>query len=145
MNIRASTMSVVMRDSKSVSCYVKIGKQDCNLTLRFDRDGVAMLCGYPMSWGVYNVNVDYYDYESPTYEELEIGEQLDAIEHDVYVSRTDEVKILKKLQKCLELQFNDPDWSDHNTDEFRLECILQVENAINLIETYSDLETEEAA
>lgn len=129
--IKASTISVLLRDSSSVSCFLKIGSESCNVSLRFDRDGAAKICGYPMSWGVYDCNLDYYDHDSPSYEELdEEGVQLDC---PVYVSREVEIKILRKLQKDLEKQFSDPDWDDHCTDEYRTDVILQIENAIQLI------------
>lgn len=130
--IQATTLSMILSDSDSVHCYLKIGRESCNVTLRFDQGPSARVCGYPMSWGVYDVNVEYYNYESPTYEDLESEGLLDV---PVYVSRETEEKILIKLKKSIEEQFADPFWKDHSTptEQRKTEILEKIQHRLETI------------
>lgn len=102
--IKASTLSVILEGSDSVHCYLQLEHTSCSLTLRFDQGDTAKLCGFPMDWGVHDCNVDYYNYDSPTYAELV---QCDGVLDDgqPYISESDEKIILKQLKKSIENQF----------------------------------------
>lgn len=115
--IKASTLSVLLTNSTSVLCYVKIGRESCNLTLRFDRGEDAVLCGYPKQWAVHD------------FEEDQIPEE--ELSFDVYVSAQTEKKILSKLLKSLEEQFLDPMFIDHCSNEYREIAIRKIVNTIN--------------
>ena len=127
--IKASTMSVIMSDSTTVHCYLSVAGEDCNVTLRFDRGNKAVICGYPQTWDIHDVNVDLYDSESPTGADLY---ECDAIEDGrVYVSADDEAVILRKLKRSIEKQFNDFSWMDCElTLKFQLSILNKINNAV---------------
>lgn len=108
ISIKASTLSVIHAGAPSVLCYVAIGEESANLTLRFDRGNRATLCGYPQAWDVHDVNIDAYDHDSPTGEEMYSAHG--DIDGQVYISKQTERAILHKLKKCVENQFVDIAW-----------------------------------
>lgn len=107
--VKAKTMSVILSDSMTTTVWVEVDGESCNLTLRFDRGNNAVLCGFPMSWNIHNVNVDYFDQDSPTAEEcIEDGLELDG----PYISKEVEQMIFKKLLQAVYKQFSDCSWMD---------------------------------
>jgi hypothetical protein len=137
--VKASTMSVISKDSTSVSCFLEVGGESANITLRFDRGEVAQICGYPMDWGIHDVNIDYYDSESPTFADLKEADGLE--EGTVYVSPETEVLILKKLKRSVERQFEDCSWMDHELSlEFQLSILNKINAAVERLENGGDRE-----
>jgi hypothetical protein len=127
--IKAQTLSVILPDSNSVHCYLEIDGESCNVTLRFDCGDKATVCGYPMSWGVHDVNVDYYNPESPTYAELV---QCDGvIDVPVYVSESVEKAILKKLRASVSRQFRSKDWNKSCPKKRQNQILKMLDNSLN--------------
>lgn len=134
--IKATTLSVIMKDSETVHCYVRAHGEDCNLTLRFDRGAKAMLCGYPETWDIHDVNVDPYDSESPTGADLF---ECDAIRDGrTYISADDEREILKALKRSVARQFRDPMWAEYGVTKRRKEAILRkIQRAVDRLKAVS--------
>ena len=127
--IKATVLSVIMRDSDSCTVGLTVGDEYTNLTLRFDRGSSAELCGYPMNWGVHNVNVDYYDSSSPTYAELvEADGELE--DGQVYISAEDEEWILKCLLQSIKKQFKKGEWLKECPTRSQSKFIRKLETAI---------------
>ncbi len=94
--VSASTLSVLMSEKDSVTCFVELNDESCNLTLRFE-DEKARLAGYPGAWKTWDENI--LGSEDQTYEDAEndgtIDSFVDEIESmDAYVSRNTEKEIL---------------------------------------------------
>jgi hypothetical protein len=129
MRIQAHTLSVIMNDSTTVHCGVDVGNEYTNITLRFDRGPKAMICGYPQSWDIHDVNTDPYDSDSPTGADLYEADMVD--DGRVYISADTEIKILKKLKRSIEKQFNDCSWMDCElTLNFQLSILNKINRAI---------------
>lgn len=129
MKIKAQTLSVLLKDSNSVSIYLKIGKHDCNLTLRFDRGSAVQLCGYPMEWAIHDVAIDYYNSDSPTYAEMRDHDGVDG--HEVYISPEIEQTILRQLAKSLQNQFKDPMFKDYLNEVEKKTALNKISRAIS--------------
>ena len=140
--VKASTMSVLMAADKDggIGSSIMVGVdvknagkskgEYANLTLRFDRGEAAVLAGYPMEWGVYDVNVDYHDHDSPTYADvLDSGEDLPK-GTKAYVSKETEIEIFKQLKKSLEKQFKDPMFKDHLGAKEQAQALKMMDAAI---------------
>jgi len=137
--IKASTMSVLMADKngKLSSMGVFLGirnkggaEETANLTLRFDQEKWATLCGYPGDWSVWDEQTDPYDSESMTMEEWldntdEFPESIVA-----YISRKTEKEIFRQLKASLENQFKDPKWEKYLTRKLRTQALQMIEKAI---------------
>ena len=80
-----------------------------------------------MEWGVYDVNVDYYDHGSPTYEEL------DGHDAEYYVDRYDEAEFLKGVINGIRRQRKDPMFADHCTDDYAKQCIERIKAKIRAL------------
>jgi hypothetical protein len=111
--VEAKTLSVVMNPQDSVTCYVQLDEESCNLTLRLE-DDVAKLAGYPQSWTVWDEIIPG---TSETYGEAEDDASIDSwvneIESpDAYVSRKTENEILRQLIQSLKIQFLDEMFTD---------------------------------
>lgn len=128
VKIKASTISVIHTDSTTTCCYLDVNGETCNVTLRFDRGDTAEICGYPMDWGVHDVNVDYYNCESPTYAEIE-DSGMDMPE--TYISADIEKSILKKMRTSIVRQFKSKDWHDSCSKIRQTEIIKLIDNAIS--------------
>lgn len=126
MKIKAQTLSVILPDSKSVHCYIELGGESCNVSLRFDRPK-AEVCGYPQAWGVYDTPVEQYNCESPLWEEAE-DSGLDMPK--VYVSREIEATILQKLRASVVKQFKSKDWKDSCPPERQREIVKLINKAL---------------
>lgn len=122
-------MSVLLTGSDSVSAYLRLGRQRedmenyANVRVRFDQGDAATVCGYPMAWGVWDVNVDYYDYDSPTYAEMEEKPEF-------YVDEEIEIKLLKACIRGIRRQCKDPMFIDSCSAEYREHCILKIKKRI---------------
>ena len=128
MRVYANTISVLFTGANSINCYVRLGRKRedltnyANVTVRFDRGAKAEVCGYPQSWGVYDCNVEYYNYDSPTFEELDGGDS------EYYVDRETEVNILKGCMRGIIRQYSDPMFKDNCSGEYRQECLNKILN-----------------
>ena len=112
--VSATTLSVLLSATDSITCYVELDGESCNLTLRFDSDN-ARLAGYPDGWKTWDESIT--DGEELIYEDAEqdgsIDSFVDEIESiDAYVSRYTEKEIFNQLKKSLEKQFADEDLKD---------------------------------
>jgi len=140
--VNASTMSVLMPKDKegnlgsSVGAYVTIrnkgGAEEIgNLSLRFDQESWATLCGYPQDWGVWDTNVDPYDSDSMTIEDWLDSEGHLPDTFTAYVSKESEKEIFKQLKTSLEKQFNDPKWKDSLPDKAKKLALKMVDKSIS--------------
>ena len=127
--MRATTLSVLLDGSKSIMLGVKHEDEYVNLTLRFDKGEAALICGFPMEWGIHNITVDYYDHDSPMGLDFEHMHEEDR-PFKVYVSADDEIKILRAGIRGIERQAKDPMFRDSATTKFRQECIMKIRKAI---------------
>jgi hypothetical protein len=133
--IKASTISVILPDSESVSCYLDVNGESCNVTLRFDRGSEALICGYPQRWAIHNEDANPYGDSEVTYADLVLadGEELDGY-HDLYISAETEIQILSKLKRSIERQFCDFSWMDCRPSIKRqLEILTKIHNAIEAL------------
>lgn len=121
MRIKAQTLSVAMSGCTSILTGVTVGTEYVNLSLRFDRDGVAELCGYPEGWCLWS---------DGEYEDCGISQDFET----THIHVETELEIFKALGRDLNRQFNDPMWTDHLSETERVELLLQIENAIQLLE-----------
>ena len=108
--IKSNTLSVFQIDSKSILCGVEVNGNYCNISLRFDQGNEATLCGYSQNWAVHDENIEYYNYDSPTFEECE-NEGIGEFDREVYISRKIESKIFQQLKKQLKKQFDSKEWT----------------------------------
>lgn len=130
--VSASTLSVVQNTTDSVTCYVELDGESCNLTLRLD-DEAARLAGYPNSWRTWDELIP--GTEETTYEDAEndgsIDSFVDEIESmDAYVSRETEKEIFSQLKKALQKQFEDEDFKDRLTAKEQSEVLAKIDLAI---------------
>lgn len=135
-DIDASTMSVILKDSDTVHCWISVAGEDANITLRFDRGPRAVICGYPQDWYVHDVENDPYNSESPTGREFyECGAIPDG---SVYVDAGTELELLRILKRCVSKQFKDPDWKDCCPTPARKKSILnKIQRTINSLKAVS--------
>lgn len=108
--IKATTLSVILNDSKSVHCGLEVDGEYINITLRFDRDK-PMLCGFPLDWGLHDDKED--EISRITYED----------DFKVYISEYCEEKIIRQLKKCIERQFKSKDWKKRTTAKKKKEIL----------------------
>lgn len=135
MKIKAQTLSVILPDSKSVFCYIEVGGESCNVSLRFDR-AKAEICGYPQAWAVYDTPIEAYNCESPNWEELEFLGELDVSDSrqpPVYVSREIEATILEKLKASVAKQFKSKDWKDTCPKSRQTAILKLIDKALKVI------------
>lgn len=137
--IKASTMSVLMAGKSgkadtagvSVSIRNKGGAEEyANLTLRFDQEDYATLCGYPQDWAVWDEKTDHYDSESMTMEEWLDADDGFPDHITAYVSRDSEKEILKQLKASVQKQFKDPRWKDTLDNKQQKLVITMIDKAI---------------
>lgn len=139
--IKATTLSVIMARSKekempeSCNTYLSIrnkggAEETANLTLRFDQEEYATLCGYPRDFAVWDEHTDPYADESMTMEEW-VDDTEDFPENIVaYISRESEKEIFKQLKVSIQKQFADPKWKDSLTDKARKKVLNMMDKAI---------------
>lgn len=128
--IKASTLSVILKGSDSVHCYLEVNGESCNVSLRFDRGQRAIICGYPQDWYVHDVEVEQYNCESPVGRE---AYECDALPSGaVYIDAVLEANILRKLKRCVSKQFMDPFWKDYSTPNARQKksILAKIERAV---------------
>lgn len=114
-HIRASILSVILKNESSALVYLKIGVESCNLTLRFDRGPIAELCGYPSHWTLWTDDIDnvYSDGTKTT-----------------QIEKKDECRIMRQLRRALVDQFSDSDWDNDRCDVTRRSILDQMTKAI---------------
>lgn len=130
--VSASTLSVLMSEKDSVTCYVELNDESCNLTLRLE-DEKARLAGYPDAWKTWDENI--LGSGDQTYEDAEndgsIDSFVDEIEFfDAYVSRDTEKEIFTQLKKSLEKQFEDEMFKDQLTQAQKESALAKIDLAI---------------
>lgn len=130
--IKAQTLAVVQNENDSITCGLYVGEEYTNITLRFDRGNKAVICGYPQPWLVHDVPVESFNSESPTGKELYSADGVDD-EQNVYISESDEEKILLQLKVSLEAQFNDDMFKDRLTKKQKQVVFKKMDNAIEAL------------
>lgn len=138
--MKASTLSVLLTGSNSIHMYAKKGRESCNLSVRFDKGDEAMICGFPQDWLIHNVNVDYYDYESPMGRDIELDfKDGEYPQFTTYISPDDEIDILRAAIRGIKRQAKDDMFKTHSTAEYRAECIAKLEKAIEALKLEAEV------
>lgn len=131
-DVSASTLSVVQNPEDSITCYLELGEESCNLTLRLEGEK-ARLAGYPQTWRTWDENI--VGEGETTYEDAEhdgsVDSFVDEIEAmDAYVSRETEKEIFAQLKKALQAQFEDVDFKDTLTPAQQESVLAKMDEAI---------------
>jgi hypothetical protein len=124
---KATTLSVIMNDSKSVFCGVTLSNGEYfNLTARWDQGPAVALCGFPEYVKLHNEDVSQDPDCGITYADfIDLGSKLGTGE--VYLSKQDESVILKKILSSIKKQFITKRWSD-STSSATKRAILKAFN-----------------
>jgi hypothetical protein len=128
IQIKASTLSVILEGSTSVHCYLKIGGDSSNVTLRLDRGDEAIICGYPQHVAVFDTYLEQFNYDSGTcYSAFELQE-LDPKDfgYDYYIGPEIEIEILNQLIKSLKKQFKNKMFLDSCSEVERNQALQKI-------------------
>lgn len=138
MRTQASTLSVLLEGSKSIHMWVKVGKETCNVSVRFDQGDAATICGYPQQWILHDYHIEEFNSDSMLGKEYveDIGYELEP--GQVYIDEAIEIKILEAAIRGIRKQAKDPMFKDHATKEFRLKCIEACKRKIKALEEVSN-------
>lgn len=131
-SISAKTLAVLMKPHDSITCFVEIDEESCNVTLRLE-DDVAKIAGYPQTWRVWDESIP--GDEENTYEDAENDPELESmfdeiVSIDAYVSRATEKEIFSQLKESLQKQFEDENFKDELTNSEKEEVFKKIDKAI---------------
>jgi hypothetical protein len=132
--VKAQTLSVLQKPTDSITCYVELDSESCNLSLRFE-DDEAKLAGYPETWRTWDEKISSND-SDVTYEDSENDGSLDSMIDEIesinsYISRKTEIQIFSLLKKSLVKQFEDEMFKDVLRKDEQEEVLAKIDLAIS--------------
>jgi len=128
-SVKSLTLSVLMSENSSIICGLYINNEYCNVSLNFERDQARIL-GYPMDWGVHDVNIDFFNSDSMTYQELAEVDKESIANIPAYISKETEVEIFCQLKKSLKKQF---DFENVLTETQKESALDKIDSAIKFL------------
>ena len=132
--IKASTLSVLMNENDSITCYVEINEESCNVTLRLE-DDKARLAGFPADWKTWDEPIDPHSGNEYTYQDAENDATIESFVHeiesiDVYISRNIEKEIFNQLKQSLVKQFADEMFKDQLSSHQKELALAKIDLAV---------------